>query len=46
MYFHNVEMFFLIIGVFKLNNRMVGPLNLSLAKSTDMSVVLLAKDKE
>ena len=45
MYFYNVEMF-LIIGVFKLNNRMVGPLSLSLAKSTNVGVVLLAKENE
>ena len=37
---------FLVIEVFKLNNRMVGPLSLSLAKSTDMGVVLLKKDKK
>ena len=41
MHFNIVEMF-----LFKLNNRMVGPLSLSLAKSTDVGVVLLAKDKE
>ena len=45
MYFNIVEMF-LVIKVFKLNNRMVGPLSLSLAKSTDVGVVLLAKDKQ
>ena len=45
MYFYNVEMF-LVIEVFKLNNRMVGPLSLSFVKSTNVGVVLLAKDKE
>ena len=38
MHFNIVEIF-----LFKLNNRMVGPLNLSLAKSTNVGVVLLAK---
>ena len=45
MYFYNVEMF-LVIEVFKLNNSMVGPLSLSLRKSTYVGVVLLGKDKE
>ena len=45
MSFYNVEMF-LILGVFKLNIRMVRPLSLSLVKSTDVGVVLLAKDKK
>ena len=45
MYFYNLEMF-LVIEVFKLNNRMVGLLSFSLAKSTDVGVVLLVKDKE
>ena len=37
---------FLVIEVFKLNNRIVRPLSLSLRKSMDVGVVLLPKDKE
>ena len=37
---------FLVIEIFKLNNRMMRLLSLSLAKSTSVGVVLLAKDRE
>ena len=42
MYFYIVEMF-LVIEVFKLNNRMVGLLSLSLRKSTDVGFIFSAK---
>ena len=45
MHFYIVELF-LVIEIFKLNNRMVRPLSMLLRKNMDVSVVLLRKNKE
>ena len=45
MYFYIVEMF-LVIEIFKLNNRMVRPLSMFLRKSMDVSVVLRGENTD
>ena len=45
LYFYIVEMF-LVIEIFKLNNRMVRSLSLSLRKRMNVGVVLLPKNSE